>query len=126
MLWYPWSSKQHTLRCLLKKLVNDPGTAHQGNIQYGNWRDEQIHRGKEGIAQRDKQVNDYADGGRPSKAPDKIGPPFSYMEECGLFKPLDTIIANPLGSIGPIHISPTLSRVQSLQPSLTGLSTCWS
>ena len=36
------------------------------------------------------------DIGRPSKAPDNIGPPFTYMEECGVFKPLDTI-ANPLG-----------------------------
>ena len=32
-------------------------------------RNEQIHQGKEGIAQHDKGVNDYADGGRPSKAP---------------------------------------------------------
>ena len=44
----------------------------------------------------DKGVNDYANGGRPSKAPDKIGPPYSYMEERGVFKPLDTIV-NPLG-----------------------------
>ena len=36
------------------------------------------------------------DTGRTSKAPDKIGPPLTYMEECGVFKPLDTI-ANPLG-----------------------------
>ena len=57
--------------------------ACKSNIQYGNWWDEQIHQGKEGIAQCDKGVNDYADGGRPCKAPDKISPPFSYMEECG-------------------------------------------
>ena len=39
-------------------------------------------RGMNGIAQHNKQVNDYANSGRPSKAPDKIGPPLSYMEEC--------------------------------------------
>ena len=33
---------------------------------------------------------------KPCKAPDKIGPPLAYMEECGVFKPLDTM-ANPLG-----------------------------
>ena len=53
-------------------------------------------RRKEGIAQYDKGVNDCANGGRPCKALDKIGPPFSYMEEHGVFKPLDTI-ANLLG-----------------------------
>ena len=70
--------------------------ACKSNIQYGNWWDEQIHQGKEGITQCDKGVNDYANGGKPCKAPDKIGPPVAYMEECGVFKPLDTI-ANPLG-----------------------------
>ena len=53
-------------------------------------------RGKEGIAQCDKGVNDYANGGKPCKAPDKIGPPVAYMEGHGVFKPLDTT-ANPLG-----------------------------
>ena len=70
-------------------------TACKSNIQYGNWWDEQIHQGKEVIAQHDKQVNNYTDGGGPSKAPDKIRPLLSYMEECRVFKPLDTI-ANPL------------------------------
>ena len=55
--------------------------AHKSNVQYGNWWDEQTHKGKEGIAQCDKGVNDCANGGRSSKALDKIGPPFSYMEE---------------------------------------------
>ena len=59
-------------------------------------KNEQICQGNEGIAQHNKEVNDYTNGGRPSKAPDKIGPLLSYMEECRVFKPLDTI-ANPLG-----------------------------
>ena len=71
-------------------------TAHKSNVQYGIWQDEQICQGNEGIAWHNKQINDYADSGRSSKAPDKIGLPLSYMEECGAFKPLDTI-ANPLG-----------------------------
>ena len=72
-------------------------TAHKSDVQYGTWWDEQICQGNEGIAQRDKQVNDYADSGQPSKAPDKISPlPLSYMEECGVFKPLDSIV-NPKG-----------------------------
>ena len=70
--------------------------ACKSNIQYGNWWDEQIHQAKEGIAQCDKGVKDYANGGKPWKAPDKIGPPVPYMEEHGVFKPLDTIV-NPLG-----------------------------
>ena len=69
---------------------------HKSNVQYGIWQDEQIHQGNEGIAQCDKQVNDYANSGQPSKALDKIGPPLSYMEECKVFKPLDSI-ANPKG-----------------------------
>ena len=49
----------------------------KSDVQFGAWQDEQICQGNEGIARRDKQVNDYAHIGRPSKAPDKIGPPLS-------------------------------------------------
>ena len=38
-------------------------TAYKGDVQYGAWQDEQIHQGKEDIAQCNKQVNDYADSG---------------------------------------------------------------
>ena len=34
--------------------------------------------------------------GNLARSPDKIGPPLAYMEECRVFKPLDTM-ANPLG-----------------------------
>ena len=64
-----------------------PEAVHKSNIQYGNWLDEQICQGKEGIAQRDKGVNDYANGGEPCKASDKIGPPVPYMEAAGCSNP---------------------------------------
>ena len=70
--------------------------ACKSDIQYGNWRVEQICQGKEGITQHDKGVNDYSDGEKHCKAPDKIGPPVPYMEECRVFRPLDTKV-NPLG-----------------------------
>ena len=38
-------------------------TAHKSNVQYGAWLDEKIHQGNEGIAQCNKQVNDYTNGG---------------------------------------------------------------
>ena len=86
-------------------------TAHKSDIQYGTWWDEQICQGNEGIAQCDKQVNDYADSGRPSKAPDKIGPPLPYMEECGVFKPLDTIAVKPLGLCRFYQTNPQKSNI---------------
>ena len=94
-------------------------TARKSDIQYGNWWDEQIHQRKEGIAQHNKQVNDYADGGRPSKAPDKIGPLFSYMEEHGVFKSLDTI-ANPLGLCRFYWTNPQESNVVTGPKSAAG------
>ena len=66
------------------------------NVQYGNWQDEQIHQGNEGIAQQDKGIYDYANIRKPCKAPDKISPPLAYNEERRVFKPLDSM-ANPLG-----------------------------
>ena len=45
----------------------------------------------------DNVVNDYADGGkRKPKNPDFFGPPVTYMEERGVFKPLPST-TNPLG-----------------------------
>ena len=92
---------------------------HKSNIQYGIWWDEQIHWGNEGIAQHDKQVNDYTNGGRPSKAPDKIGPLFSYMEERGVFKPLDTIV-NPLGLCRFYQTNPQKSNIVTGPKSAAG------
>ena len=42
-------------------------------------------------------VNNYTDGGkRRPKNRDPLGPPISYMKECGVFKPLQSM-TNPLG-----------------------------
>ena len=38
-------------------------TARKRDVQYGGWWDEQIGQGNEGIAQHDKQVSDYTNGG---------------------------------------------------------------
>ena len=71
-------------------------TVCKSDIQYSNWRDNQICQGDDNSSQWDKMTHDYAKVRKTSKAPDNIGPPLTYMEECGAFKPLDTI-ANPLG-----------------------------
>ena len=70
--------------------------ACKSDVQFAAWQGEQICQGNKAIAWCDKQVHDYVDTGRTSKAPDKIGPLLTYMEECRVFKPLDTI-ANPMG-----------------------------
>ena len=62
-------------------------TARKSDVQYGIWWDEQIRQGNEGIAQRNKQVNDYVNGGRPSKAPDKMGPRFPTWKSAGCSNP---------------------------------------
>ena len=84
--------------------------ARKSNVQFTACQDEHIHQGNEAIAQCDKQVHDHTDIGRPSKAPDKIGPPLTYMEECGVFKPLDTI-AKPLGIYRFYRTDPQKSNV---------------
>ena len=70
--------------------------ARKSDIQYAAWQDEQIRQGNDDIAKRDKRVHNHTDIGKHCKAPDKIGPPLTYMEEHGVFKPLDTIV-NPMG-----------------------------
>ena len=94
-------------------------TVCKSGIQYGIWQDEQIHQRNEGIAQHNKQVNDYANGGRPSKTPDKIGPLLSYTEERRVFKPLDTI-ANPLGLCRLYQTDPQKSNVVTDPKSAAG------
>ena len=81
----------------------------KSDVQYGNWRDEQIHQGNKGISQWDKVTYDYANVGKPCKAPDKIGPPLAYMEGHGMFKPLDTKV-NPLGLCRFYHTNPETAK----------------
>ena len=60
--------------------------------------------GVAGIQEWDKTVNDYTDPGKKKpKNPDTIGPPISYMKECGVFQPLPSTM-NPLGLC---HFYPT-------------------
>ena len=63
----------------------------KSDVLYTAWQEEQIYQGNDDIAKCDKRVHDHKDTGRCCKAPDKIGPPLTYMEEHGVFKPLDTI-----------------------------------
>ena len=89
-------------------------TAHEkackSDVQFTAWCDEQICQGNEAIAWCDKQVHDYTDTGSPSKDPDKIGPLLTYMKECGVFKPLDTIV-NLLGLCRFYRTDPKKSNV---------------
>ena len=63
--------------------------AHKSDTDFAAWRDKLIHEGVMGIQKWDSMVNDYADAGkRRPKNPDTIGPPVSYMKECGVFQPL--------------------------------------
>ena len=57
-------------------------------------------------------VNDYADGKRKPKNPDFLGPPVSYMEERGVFKPLPST-TNPLGLC---HFYPTDPTIVPMLP----------
>ena len=70
--------------------------AHQRDVLYAAWRDECIRQGNDDIAKCDKRVCDHTDIGKHCKAPDEIGPPLTYMEEHGVFKPAEAI-NNPMG-----------------------------
>ena len=70
--------------------------ACKSDVLYAAWQEEQIRQGNDYIVKCDKRVHDHADIGKCCKAPDKIGPPLSYLEERGVFKPLNTI-DNPMG-----------------------------
>ena len=55
--------------------------ACKSNVQYTAWQDKQIRQGNDDIAKHDKRVHNHADVGKCCKAPDKIGPLLTYMEE---------------------------------------------
>ena len=64
---------------------------------FAAWRPKLIRNGVAGMQEWDKTVHDYADPGKKKvKNPDTIGPPISYMKECGVFQPLPST-TNPLG-----------------------------
>ena len=70
--------------------------AHKSDVRYAAWQDEQICQGNDDIAKHDKRVHNHANVGKHCKASDKIGPPLAYMEECRVFKPVETL-KNPMG-----------------------------
>ena len=82
---------EDTRKCKAREL------ACKNDTDFTAWGDKLIHDRVAGIQEWDKTVNDYADPGmkRP-KNPDTIGPPVSYMKECGVFQPLPST-TNPLG-----------------------------
>ena len=84
------------------------------NVWYAAWQGKQIHQVNDDIAKCNKRVHDHADIGKCCKAPDKIGPLLTYMEECGDFKPVETI-DNPMGLCRFYQMSSKKSNV------LTGL-----
>ena len=71
--------------------------ARKNDTDFAAWKDKVIMwQDDMGLQERDNVVNDYADGKRKPKNPDFFGPPVSYMEERGVFKPLPSTM-NPLG-----------------------------
>ena len=70
--------------------------AGRSDTAFTAWKEKQISDGMKGIEVQDQMVNDYTDGKRKPKNPDPLGPPISYMEECGVFQPLATT-TNTLG-----------------------------
>ena len=88
--------------------------ACKNDTDFTAWRDKLICNGVAGIEEWDKTVNDYADPGkRRPKNPDTIGPPVSYMKECGVFQPLPSM-TNPLGLCWFYPADP--SSLSSLMP----------
>ena len=94
--------------------------AHKSDTDFAVWRDKLIHDGVVGIQEQDSTVNDYADPGkRRPKNPDTIGPPISYMKECGVFQPLPSMM-NPLGLCHFYPADPSsLSMLLPLKPPTT-------
>ena len=89
------SDDEDTRKCEAHEL------ACKNDTDFMAWKDKLISDGTTGLQEwlqeRDNAVNDYADGGkRKPKNPDTFGPPVTYMEECGVFKPLPST-TNPLG-----------------------------
>ena len=63
--------------------------ACQSDVLYAACQDKEIRQSNDDIAKHDKSVCDHANIGKCCKAPDEIGPPLTYMEECGVFKPAE-------------------------------------
>ena len=84
--------------------------ACQSDVLYATWQDRQIRQGNDDIAQHDQRVCDHTDIGKCCEAPDEIGPPLTYMEECGDIKPVEAI-NNPMGLCRFYRMNPKKSNV---------------
>ena len=83
--------------------------ARKSDTDFMAWKDKLISDGVTGLQERDNVVNDYADSGkRRPKNPDSFGPPVSYMEDHGVFKPLAST-TNPLGLCRFYPADPTIA-----------------
>ena len=101
------SDDEDTRKCKVCEL------ARKSDTDFTAWKDKLISDGVTGLQEWHNMVNDYADSGkRKPKNPDSFGPPVSYMEDRGLFKPLAST-TNPLG----------LCRFYPADPTIT--STCF-
>ena len=81
------ADNEDTRKCKAREL------ARKNDTDFAAWRDKLIRdNGVAGIQEWDKTVHDYADpGNKRPKNPDTIGPPVSYMKECGVFQPLPSM-----------------------------------
>ena len=77
---------------------------------YTSWQNVQIHQGHFEIEQHDKTVCDHPLPGKHCVAPDQVGPPISYMNKHGVFKPTE-FINNPMGLCRFYRTSPEKSNV---------------
>ena len=84
--------------------------AHWSDMLYAAWLDVQIRKGNDEVKRRDSTVHDHPLPGKCCEAPDHIGPPISYMEECSIFKPAESN-NNPRGVCRFYHMSPGKANV---------------
>ena len=80
--------------------------ARKNDTDFLAWKDQLISEGVKGIQEWDSMVNDYTDRKRRPKNPDPLGPPISYMQECGVFQPLPST-TNPLGLCHFYRVDPS-------------------
>ena len=84
--------------------------ARRSDVLYAAWLDDQIHKGSDEIKRHDSSVHDHPIFGKRCEAPDYVGPPISYMEECRVFKPTESI-NNLRGLCQFYHTSPGKANV---------------
>ena len=84
--------------------------ACQGDALYATWCDSEICKGNDEIKQCDSRVCNHPQFGKHCEAPDQVGPPISYMEELGVFKPVMSP-NNPMGLCQFYRTSPEKANV---------------